>query len=60
MNAEDAIEFIMAGASAIQVGSGNFVKPDICMDIINGIEDFMIRENIKDLSEIKGIAGRNL
>lgn len=58
MNATDAIEFIMAGSDAIQVGSANFVKPDIAIDIINGIEDFMKREGIKDLSEIKGIAHR--
>lgn len=57
--AEDAIEYIMAGAEAIQVGSANFIKPDICLDIINGIESFMKRENIKNLSEIKGIIRRD-
>ena len=60
MSSEDALEFIMAGASAVQVGSGNFVKPDICMDIINGIEQFLLKENIKDIAEIKGIARRNI
>lgn len=53
--AEDAIEFIMAGATAIQVGSANFIKPDISVDIIKGIEDFMDREKIKSLEEIRGI-----
>ena len=38
-SAEDAIEFIMVGAQAIQVGTANFIKPDICIDIIEGIED---------------------
>lgn len=52
---EDAIEFIMAGSTAIQVGTANFIKPDISLDIINGIEKFMIKEGIKDLSEIRGI-----
>ncbi|NMM63226.1 dihydroorotate dehydrogenase [Clostridium sp. P21] len=52
---KDAIEFIMAGASAVQVGTANFIKPDICLDIINGIESYMKKENIKDLSEIRGI-----
>ncbi|MBZ9625267.1 dihydroorotate dehydrogenase [Clostridium sp. FP2] len=52
---EDAIEFIMVGAQAIQVGTANFIKPDICNDIIDGIENYMIREGIKDLSEIRGI-----
>lgn len=55
MNWQDAIEFIMAGATAIQVGTANFIKPDITIDIINGIEEFMIKENIKNLSEIRGI-----
>lgn len=54
-NFEDAIEFIMVGAEAIQVGTANFIKPDICIDIIEGIEGYMIREGIKDLSEIRGI-----
>jgi dihydroorotate dehydrogenase (NAD+) catalytic subunit len=58
MTWEDAIEFIMAGAKAIQVGSGNFVKPDICLDIITGINDYMDREGIKNLDEILGIARR--
>ena len=55
MTAEDAIEFIMAGASAIQVGSGNFIKPDIALDIIDGIEEFMILEGLKSLDEIMTI-----
>ena len=58
MNWKDAIEFIMAGADAIQVGSANFIKPDVSLDIINGIENYMKREGIKSLSEIKGIAHR--
>lgn len=55
MTAEDAIEFIMAGATAIQVGSANFIKPDICIDIIKGIEEFMKNQGIKSLDEIRGI-----
>ncbi len=55
----DAIEFIMAGAYAIQVGSGNFIKPDICLDIIHGIEKFMEDEKIKSIEEIRGIIGRD-
>ncbi|MCY6957064.1 dihydroorotate dehydrogenase [Clostridium brassicae] len=54
-NAEDALEFIMVGAHAIQIGSANFVKPDICLDIISGIEGYMKKEGIKDLSDIRGI-----
>jgi dihydroorotate dehydrogenase (NAD+) catalytic subunit len=58
MSAEDAIEYIMAGASAVQVGSANFIKPDICIDIIEGIERFLKSEGIKDINEIKGIVRR--
>lgn len=54
-SATDAIEFTMAGATAIQVGSGNFIKPDITLDIIEGIEDFMKKEGIGSLEEIRGI-----
>ncbi len=51
----DAIEFIMAGATAIQIGTANFVNPSICIEIIDGIEEFMKKENIRNLNEIKGI-----
>ncbi|QQK07697.1 dihydroorotate dehydrogenase [Miniphocaeibacter halophilus] len=55
MDWQDAIEFIMAGSTAVQVGTANFIQPNIMEDIIDGIERFMIKENIKDLSEITGI-----
>ncbi|MCI7239260.1 MAG: dihydroorotate dehydrogenase [Anaerococcus sp.] len=51
-NYVDAIEFIMAGASAIEVGTGNFLKLDLMTDIIDGMEKFMEEENIKSLDEI--------
>lgn len=52
---EDAIEYIMAGASLVEVGSANFIKPDICLDIIDGISNFMHDEHISNLEEIRGI-----
>lgn len=54
-NANDAIEFIMAGSSCIQVGTANFVNPRIGLEIIDGIEKFMKQEGIKTLDEIRGI-----
>lgn len=54
-NGKDALEFIMAGATAIQVGTANFMKPDVCLDIIDDIEKFMKKEGINNLSEITGI-----
>lgn len=55
MSYQDAIEYIMAGAWAIQVGSGNFINPTITLEIIKGIEEFMIEEGIKNLEEIRGM-----
>jgi len=55
MTATDAIEFIMAGATLVQVGTANFIKPDIAVDIINDIAEFMDKEGINSLDEIRGI-----
>lgn len=52
---EDAIEFIMAGASAVAVGTANFSNPFATVQAIDGIEAFMRSNNIKDISEIRGI-----
>jgi dihydroorotate dehydrogenase (NAD+) catalytic subunit len=55
--ADDALEFIMAGASAIQVGTANFSNPRAPLDVLEGIEKFMKKEGIKDIAELIG-AGR--
>lgn len=52
---EDAIEFIMAGATAIAVGAANFHNPYATVEIVEGIERYMTEQGIKDLSEIRGI-----
>jgi dihydroorotate dehydrogenase (NAD+) catalytic subunit len=57
-SASDAIEFIMAGASAIQVGSATFTNPRASLDVLEGIEQFMEKEGINSLSEIIGAARR--
>ncbi|MGD9142303.1 MAG: dihydroorotate dehydrogenase [Dehalococcoidia bacterium] len=56
-SAGDAIEFIMAGASAVQVGSASFKNPRASLDILEGIRQFTEKEGINNLSEITG-AGR--
>ena len=56
MSAQDALEFIMAGASAVEVGTAQFVNPRALLDVLEGIEDFMRREGVKDISEIVGAA----
>lgn len=54
-DAEDAIEFIMAGAAAVAVGTANFVDPAATSKVIDGIEAYMKRKGIEDLSEIRKI-----
>lgn len=54
-NGDDAIEFIMAGATGVAVGTANFVNPYATMEVVKGIEDYMNKYNIADLSEIRGI-----
>lgn len=56
-NSSDALEFILAGASAIQVGTANFTNPRAPIDVLEGIERFIQREGIKDIAELIG-AGR--
>ena len=51
---EDAIEFLLAGASAVQVGTYNFVDPTITTKIASGIEDYLIQNNMTDVSELIG------
>ena len=53
--AADALEFLMAGAKAIQVGTANFVDPAVTMKIIDGLEDYCNRHGIKDINDIIGI-----
>jgi dihydroorotate dehydrogenase (NAD+) catalytic subunit len=55
MNAADVIEFIMVGATLVQIGTANFIKPDVVIDIIKDLEVFLDNENIKSLDEIRGI-----
>jgi dihydroorotate dehydrogenase (NAD+) catalytic subunit len=52
--AEDALEFILAGATAVSVGTANFSNPCATLDIINGIEDYMKRSAVKDINELIG------
>jgi len=53
--ADDAIEFIMAGATAVSVGTANFNNPCATIEIIDGIANFMQNNNISDINEIRGI-----
>jgi len=52
--AEDALEFLIAGAAAVQVGTANFVNPHATIDIIEGIEEFLIEKKISSIRDIIG------
>jgi dihydroorotate dehydrogenase (NAD+) catalytic subunit len=54
MRAMDALEFLIVGASAVQVGTANFVDPGAMIEIIDGIEAFCIEEGISDIRELIG------
>lgn len=55
MNAEDALEFIMAGATAVAVGTGQFVHPRCCADIIVGLEQYCAQNGVKKITDLVGI-----
>lgn len=52
--AEDALEFIMAGARMVAVGTANFNNPSVTMEIIDGIAEFMEKNGVKDINELCG------
>ena len=54
MNAEDAIELMLAGATAVAVGTANFANPTITTEIVDGIKKYMNKYGIKDIKEIIG------
>lgn len=53
---QDAAAFLMAGATAVQVGTANFVKPTVSLDIIDGLEEFLKSQGCKSVEEIIGAA----
>ena len=53
---QDAVEFIMAGASAIQVGSATFANPNAMVEIVDGLKKFMASHGYKTVEDFKGIA----
>lgn len=55
MTGADALEFIMAGATAVQVGTANFVHPDTGTRIVDYLQDYCLRHRVADISELRGI-----
>ena len=56
MNARDALEFILAGATAVAVGTANFINPKATIELIEGIEKYMAEQGFSDISELLGLA----
>lgn len=54
MNANDAVEFLIAGATAVQVGTANFIEPGVCGDIIKGIEAYLKKHKIEKIGDLTG------
>jgi dihydroorotate dehydrogenase (NAD+) catalytic subunit len=59
MNATDALEFIMAGARAVQVGTASFIEPRTAVNVIAGINSFLDIRGLTSVSQITGIINRN-
>ena len=53
--ASDALEFILAGATAVSVGTANFNNPNTPIEVVDGIRDYMVRKNIENIKDITGI-----
>jgi dihydroorotate dehydrogenase (NAD+) catalytic subunit len=54
MTAEDALEFLIVGAKAVQIGTANFINPLATMEVVEGIENYLTANKIKDISQIIG------
>lgn len=54
VTAEDAIEFILAGATAVAVGTANFMRPDACIRVLEGIEEYMRRYQVEEIRQLTG------
>lgn len=54
MNGDDAIEFILAGASAVSVGTANFMNPNATMEVLGGIKQYMNKYNVDDINDLVG------
>ena len=55
MNATDAVEFLLAGATAVQIGTANFIDPQITIKVIDGINDYLKRHGYNSVQEIIGL-----
>lgn len=54
VSSDDAIEFLLAGASTISIGTGNFIKPNLSIEIIEGIEEYLKKNKIQNIEDLIG------
>lgn len=54
VNGYDAIEFMLAGATAVSIGTGNFISPEVCVNAMDDIENYMRKHGVEDINEIIG------
>ena len=54
-SATDAVEFLLAGASAVQIGTANFIDPSVSVKVVRGIDDYLVRHGFASVSDIVGI-----
>jgi len=59
MNSGDALEFLMAGAAAVQVGTASFIEPRTAAEVVKGIDTFLVEKDFDSVSRITGIINRN-
>lgn len=59
VNGEDAIEFMLAGATAVSIGAGNFINPYTSVNTVTGIEDYMKKYKIENIKDIIGTVQMN-
>jgi dihydroorotate dehydrogenase (NAD+) catalytic subunit len=54
MNARDAVEFLLAGATAIEIGTANFIDPTVTVKVVDGINDYLERHGFTSVKQIIG------
>ena len=54
-SATDAVEFLLAGASAVQIGTANFIDPSVSVKVVRGIDDYLVRHGFASVQEIVGL-----
>jgi len=54
LSARDALEFLIVGATAVQVGTANFINPQASMDVVTGLEHYLVQKNLKHINDVIG------